>query len=105
MLHWKSIIFDNLHIIWNLVSKNERKIYLQKIVMFLLLKKYVISIKIKLKFTKKYNLSNEEVFWKMDKINLDVLFNNKLNLKELFEVLLIILNDQACLDDIGSSLK
>ena len=30
----------------------------------------------------------------MDKINLDLLFNNKLNLKEIFEALLLILNEE-----------
>jgi len=29
----------------------------------------------------------------MDKINLDLLFNNKLNLKEIFEALLLILHE------------
>jgi hypothetical protein len=39
ILNWKLIIFDNMHVIWNLVSEDERKICLKKLVMFLLLKK------------------------------------------------------------------
>jgi hypothetical protein len=30
----------------------------------------------------------------MDKINLNLLFNNKLNLKEIFETLLLILHEE-----------
>ncbi len=38
ILHWKLIVFDNLHIIWRLISEDERKICFQKVVQFLLLK-------------------------------------------------------------------
>lgn len=40
ILHWKLLMFDNLHVIWSLASDDERKMCCKKLLELLLLKKY-----------------------------------------------------------------